>query len=109
MQAVDYEDQHNTKLGAEVCEHVLEVTEKILQEASSNRPVLSRSLSQPVRANVAFSQTNQQSTFMSLKCLSNFMVLRKQQTKENANAHQNRTVKNAEQDSYPHRVSLGGI
>ena len=46
---MDYEDQHNTKLGADVCEHVLEVTEKILQEASSNRPVLTRSLSQPVR------------------------------------------------------------
>jgi E3 ubiquitin-protein ligase UBR4 len=45
--AVDYEDQHNTKLGADVCEQVLEVTEKILQEASSNRPVLTRSLSQP--------------------------------------------------------------
>ena len=45
---MDYEDQHNTKLGADVCEHVLEVTEKILQEASSNRPVLTRSLSQPV-------------------------------------------------------------
>jgi E3 ubiquitin-protein ligase UBR4 len=44
--AVDYEDQHNTKLGAEVCERVLEVTEKILQEASSSRPVLTRSLSQ---------------------------------------------------------------
>ena len=31
-----------------MCEHVLEVTEKILQEASNNRPVFSRSLSQRV-------------------------------------------------------------
>ena len=45
---MDYEDQYNTKLGAEVCESVLEVTEKILQEASSNQPVLSRSHSQAV-------------------------------------------------------------
>ena len=45
---MDYEDQYSTKLGAEVSEHMLQVTEKILQEASSNRPVLVRSMSQPV-------------------------------------------------------------
>ena len=48
-QALHYEELHLNGIGAAVAERVLEVTERIMQEASSSQPMLARTVSQEVR------------------------------------------------------------
>jgi len=47
-QALHYEEQYASGIGARVAGRVLQVTERIMQETSSAQPVLVRSISQEV-------------------------------------------------------------
>ena len=48
LQALYYEEHRSNGIGAAIAEKALEVTERLLQEASSAQPVLVRSTSQEV-------------------------------------------------------------